>query len=919
MKKIAFFINSFYEKFKTNFLKVIFTVVGCALILLFSGSSYITFGASSKIKTVLYVITFIYFFVLSLAIIKPSFFKILKEEKKVPIPSFLTMCFGTMILFAGLSFLFNQNKADNINTYISFILTLLITYFVLITVKHQTILKLFKNTMCIICIIDVVIFAYTFVSKTFFPTFYYFSEYNVIGSHMFLSSDLVTSLSINYFGKYRLYGVLWEPSTFGVVLVVALVCDLFSKDKYTILRSSLITVAIILTFSLSAYILYVFYLAILIAKKLKGDKPYYFVMIFMAVVVVLAIFMDPITKFLANIFPSIFSKLDPTKGHLTSLSTRWLSLRYYLMVFIKNPIFGFGGVTANEWYHSIRSGAVTADTSTFGGLLASFGLAGVFYVGSLFFGVFVNKKLNAPLKILIAFAIFLSTSSQGQSAIIGLNIIYFLPLALVRLPKKAREYNEKFYSKLDDKTVKDLIFQKNDDGVVSSNIIFSFALKGISILLAFVTIPVYLRYFNLDESVYGIWLAITSILSVITVFDFGMGNGLKNKLIKNLHDGDNENSRTIVSTTYLITMLIGLFVTIISVVTIFSINNEAISVVFFKGKTATSNDIYMFKIGFSIIMLAIGMQFFLKNINYILQAHQKNAVTGIFMLITNASLLLFALIFANKIDTSNKILALAIAYFVFLILPLLIANIGLFTTSYRKFAPSLRFVDFAKSKETVKTSLRFFIVQIGTLFLWSINEWIILFLFDFNAGYITEYSEYYKLFSLLPIILGTIIQQPIWTALSKADVDNNRHAIKKYILVLLISTIGIILLNLILSLALQFVFDVWLGVSAPTVATTKVLAFIAYSVIYTAALGLVIICNAFSLFKSQIISACLGIFLKIPLLIIGVKFLSFSWEIVIFINVICYLPLLIGAPFEIAQYLKKRNLEIVSRKELTAK
>lgn len=918
MRKIAFFINSFYEKFKTNFLKVIFTVIGCALILLFSGSSYITFGASSKIKIILYVIAFVYFLVLSLAIIKPSFFKIVKEEKKVPIPSFVTICFGSMILFAALSFLFNKNKADNINTYISFILTMLITYFVFLTVKPKTILKLFKNTMWLVCIIDIVIFAYTYISKTFFPTFYYSSEYNVIGSHMFLSSDLITSLSLNYFGKYRLYGILWEPSTFGVVLVVALICDVFSKDKYTILRSAIITLAVVLTFSLSAYFLYLFYIAILICKNLKGLRPYYFVMIFMALVVVAVIFMDPITKFLADKIPSIFSKLSNENYKSTSMSTRWLSLRYYLEVFIKNPIFGFGGVTANEMYHSIRSAAVTADTSTFGSLLASFGLAGVIYVGSMFFGIFANRRMEAPLKILLAFAIFISTSSQGQASIIGLNIIYFLPLFFVRLPHKAREYNAKFYSNLGNSTVKDMIFQKNDDGVVSSNIVLSFVLKGISILLAFVTIPVYLRYFNLDESAYGIWLAITSILTVITVFDFGMGNGLKNKLIKNIHDGNTEDSRAIISTTYLLTMIIGLCVTVVSIVTIFSINNSAISTVFFKGKQATNSDIYMFKIGFSIIMLAIGMQFFLKNINYILQAHQKNAITGIFMLITNASLLLFALIFANQINSSSKILALAIAYFVFLILPLLIANISLFTTSFRKFAPSRRFVDFSKSKDTVKVSLRFFIVQIGTLFLWSLNEWIILFLFDFNAGYITEYSEYYKLFSLLPIILGTIIQQPIWTALSKADVERNKAGIKKYMIVLLFSTVGIVALNLVLSLVLQFVFDIWLGVSAPLVETSKVLGFISYSVIYTISLALIIVCNAFSLFKAQIVSACLGIFVKIPLLIVGVKILGFSWEIVIFINTLCYLPVLIGAPLEIVYYLRKRKLVTDSRKEILA-
>lgn len=903
-----FFIFGWLKEHKISILKGILIVLGCALVLLFSGSSYITFGASSNTKIILYIVAFIYFLVIVVSNIRIGFFTSVRDKKRIPVPSYLTFAIFTTLFFVLLSFLFNPKKAENINTYFSIILTLSIAYFILVSFKPRFILNCFKNTMLIITTIDIVIFAFTFFSKTFFPTFYYATERSIFGNHSFFSADLVTSFTLNYHGLYRLYGVLWEPSIFGVVLVAALICDVFSKDKYSVIRIIVFTLGVVLTFSLSAFILYAFYVVIFIAHKLKGYKPYYFVIAFFLLVLVFAIFSKQIMNFLADKLPSIFSKIG-SDDKSTSFSTRMYSIWYYLLVFAKNPIFGFGGVTATEMYHEIRSAAVTADTSTFGNLLASYGIGGVVYIASLFAGVILTKKMSAPLKIVLCTAIFVSSNAQGQGAVLGLTILYFLPLATVEKPSKAVAFNERFYEGSSDKTLKDFVLQKNDDGTVSSNILMSLVLKGVSLILAFVTIPAYLKYFNSDESTYGIWLAITSILSVITIFDFGMGNGLKNKLIKNIYNKDDSNSKTIISTTYLITLSLGVVIAIAGILTIFLLPESTIAMVFFKGKETTANNITMFRIGFSIIMIAIGLQFCLKNINYILQAHQRNAITGIFMLITNASLLLFVLIFANKLPADSKILYLAIAYFAFLILPLLIANLILFFGKYKTISPSAKSIDFRESKDVVKTSMKFFLVQLGTLFLWSLNEWILLFSFDFNAAYITEYNEYYKLFSLLPIMLGTIIQQPIWTALSKADVEHNKKSIKKYIIVLALVAVAFLAFNLILSLCLQFVFNLWLGSSAPSVSTMKVLSFVSYSVIYIVALAMLIICNAFSLFKSQIATALLAIFVKIPLLILFLTYTNISWEIVIFINAFCYLPIFIGAPIEIMMYLKKSNNE----------
>ncbi len=52
---------------------------------------------------------------------------------------------------------------------------------------------------------------------------------------------------------------------------------------------------------------------------------------------------------------------------------------------------------------------------------------------------------------------------------------------------------------------------------VGKNILFSFILKGISIIISFLLVPLTIDYLNPSE--YGIWLTLSSILGWINLFD----------------------------------------------------------------------------------------------------------------------------------------------------------------------------------------------------------------------------------------------------------------------------------------------------------------------------------------------------------------------------------------------------------------
>ena len=706
--------------------------------------------------------------------------------------------------------------------------------------------------------------------------------------------------------------VFWEPSVLATMMISALVAEIYTqKDKLTVVRIVVFVFGIILSRSTTAYLLLPVVLLLFCVEKTTNIYiKALIIYLFISTVVAAVAFDEKIIEFLISLNPDVFGKLGNGSGSISFL-TRFKSFGTCLKVFIKNPIFGFGGVSARQQYFTISEAGIDAQTATFGVLMASFGIAGLLYMAAIFGGIIFCKKIDSFSKIIIIPLVFLLSNVQGQGEILIINILYLAPLSLVLLPKKLEERNkdvfkESYESKV---TIKDAILSKTYNAAVSRNVIGSVVVRGIAILIAFLTIPIYLRYFGSD-STYGIWIAITSILSVVMVFDFGMGNGLKNKLIKNIVAKDDQLSKTYISTTYCLTAGIGLLIFVVFGVAFFTLSDNALMTVFFNGQNAADINLMSFRIGVLIILLAIGTHFFMKNINYVLQAYQKNAISSAFMVITNACLMIFALLFAKVFSAEYKIFALALAYFVFLIAPLVVASVVLYRKEFKNIRPSFKYIDFKKSKSVVHSSFYFFAIQIGNLFLWSLNEFTILFLFSYNSALVTEYTEYYKLFSLMPILLGTVVQQPLWTAISKAEAEKDKKGLKKYISILLVCTAIVIFINLILSLSLNLVFDIWLGDAAPKVTAAKLIPFIMYSLIYVISVFFVIILNAFALFRAQIITALFAIFAKIPLILLVTKVFNWNvgWELVMYINVLCYLPIFLYGGFEIYNKMKRSSL-----------
>ena len=84
--------------------------------------------------------------------------------------------------------------------------------------------------------------------------------------------------------------------------------------------------------------------------------------------------------------------------------------------------------------------------------------------------------------------------------------------------------------------------------LLKKNIIGTLILKGISVLISFLVVPLTIEF--VDKNQYGIWLTLSSLLSWLFFFDIGMTNGFRNRFAEAKAKNDILLARILVSTTY---------------------------------------------------------------------------------------------------------------------------------------------------------------------------------------------------------------------------------------------------------------------------------------------------------------------------------------------------------------------------------
>jgi len=329
------------------------------------------------------------------------------------------------------------------------------------------------------------------------------------------------------------------------------------------------------------------------------------------------------------------------------------------------------------------------------------------------------------------------------------------------------------------------------------NIIASFFIRGVSIAISLILVPLTINYIN--PSRYGIWLTLSSIVAWFSFFDIGLTQGLRNKFAEAKAKGKDDLAQIYVSTTYAILAIIFFIVWAIFLV----VNNYLNWAHILNISESMQSEISILAV---IIFSYFCLQFVLRVITTLIIADQQPAKSSLIDVLGQIFSLIFIIILVKT--TEGSLIKLGIALCVSPLLVLLGANIFFFKGVFKKYRPSFSKIKFSYAKGLFNLGIIFFVIQVAGIIQYETANIIIA--KNFGTLDVTSYNIVYKYFSVLNMVF-MIFLSPFWSASTEAffkkDFDWIKKSIKKY------NQLNLIMLSLgcLMLIFSNSIYNLWLG------------------------------------------------------------------------------------------------------------
>jgi O-antigen/teichoic acid export membrane protein len=395
----------------------------------------------------------------------------------------------------------------------------------------------------------------------------------------------------------------------------------------------------------------------------------------------------------------------------------------------------------------------------------------------------------------------------------------------------------------------------------TKNIIYSFFIKGYSIVIQFALVPLTLHY--LDKFHYGIWLTLASLLQWFNFFDIGIGHGLRNKLAESLALEDYNLSRIYVSTAYaFVTLIFSTFILLFCFVNPFLNWASILNVTPAIGNELSNLVLYVF--------IFFCLRFIFNLISVVLYANQVPALNNLMGPLGSTFSYIGILILTKTVPSSLFWVAMVLSAGPVLVT--ILFNIGCFSTKFKMIRPGFKFINFKYAHSLLGLGVQFFIIQMAILVVFSTDNIILTQLF--GPEQVTVYNIAFKYFSIAIMING-IVTYTFWTPFTEAFVKKDLTWIRKTIKKLNIIA-GILISGVIISAILvnKIVF-LWVGDSVK-IPSSMTIALTLYVIINLASGSYNMFLNGAGKIRLQLYIAVLSIIITIPLSILLCKTFHFG-------------------------------------------
>jgi O-antigen/teichoic acid export membrane protein len=412
--------------------------------------------------------------------------------------------------------------------------------------------------------------------------------------------------------------------------------------------------------------------------------------------------------------------------------------------------------------------------------------------------------------------------------------------------------------------------------------------KVLSVAITFFLVPLSISYLGSEK--YGLWLTIFSFIGWFSFFDFGIGNGLRNKLTITLNSDDTSLAKAYVSTAYFSMTVIMLLLIVLFIVPFYMIPWN--SVFNYSGEESLSKLIAIVYVIFSINLV-------LKMLTAIYYADQKSSLPGLIQFL--GQFLIFISIYTlMKSDETSLVLYGGIVVGTQMIV-FIFASFIAFLGKYSSIRPSLAFYDKSHLKEILSLGGKFFLIQITYVLIYSTDNFIINYFF--GAHQVTVFNIAFQYFMIATIVMSLILE-PYWSAFTSALENDEQKWIKNSLKNLLTTATLLSVIVIIMIYIADIFYYYWIGdtVKVPF-SLTVIIGILTILQIYMRPLFMFI--NGSGKVKIQMYLGVLLAFINIPLSILFAVYFNLGVPGVLLATVATRMIELIMYPIQVYRLVNK--------------
>ncbi len=425
---------------------------------------------------------------------------------------------------------------------------------------------------------------------------------------------------------------------------------------------------------------------------------------------------------------------------------------------------------------------------------------------------------------------------------------------------------------------------------LNKNILLSASIKGFNILCVIIIVRRSIDLLGVEN--YGIWTAIASISTWVSLLDIGIGNGLRVELRRCFINENWREARILLNTAYIFIGVLSLVIIAVFTVLWFYVDWTA----FFNLKNYAVQNVHILVL---VTVVGLVLQLVFSLIQPVLNANLHSGLENIFLTISNALILVY-LICSTEHTIGLVQYALLSAF-----LPVF-AYVGFslyyFLRYLPQLLPNLKETDFKAIRPILGTSGKFFFMQIASVLMYQMTSFLLIRYFTPNE--VAEYNVAYRYFNLFYIVFLTLLS-PLWSmstdAYLRGDLSWIIGMIKKYAIVLVF-----IFCALFFGYAVRdFAFKLWLK---DVIVSPKIAFYVALTIGIMSwnSLFLYVVTGAGKI-HLQFLLAIVNIVLFFPMTHFFVRVLNWGIDGVFISNIIVLLMTSVFIPLQAYMLLKTKR------------